>query len=155
MTAVVVLMGLAGIAALAAAVPHVLPWPQRLRWLIATNSMADPFGGLAPDLFLEEVSVQSTVCSTSTTVWLTPPARRALPRVLSLSTVTISDRTWLDRWAVARTPLLLMTTANGEVTLRGPSRCVVGLRALDDVPVHPFLPDRARRWMDGLPEPDA
>ena len=79
MTTVVVVVGLLGIAALAAAVPHVLSWPYRLRWLIAANSMPDPWGGLAPDLLLEEVSVQSTVCSTSTTVWLIPPARRALP----------------------------------------------------------------------------
>ena len=47
-----------------------------------------------------------------------------------------------------------MAMPHGEITLQGPSHCVEGLRAVDQVPLDPFLPDRARRWIDELPEPD-
>lgn len=105
-----------------------LPWPQRLRWLLATaatditgmTSACDPFG-------MREVLVVRVLSDGSwTTAFLYGPRGTGHPLALRVA-ATLPERARLERWEVARTPLLLVFGRDGEASLHGPHHAVSGL----------------------------
>jgi hypothetical protein len=62
--------------------------------------------------------------------------------------VADADRRWLDRWAVARTPLLRAVHPDGAVSLHGPTHAVTGLGYRSVVPVTGVDAVALERWLD-------
>ena len=139
----VVVLILAGVAALLAiaTVPLLLPWPQQIRWLLASTAIPDPFAmSVVPDpLTLREVTVGYVHGSAErVAVALTEISPVATPSwyVIPASAATLEQVARLQRWSVAHSPLLLITDPDGGASLHGPSHAVVGLR--------PSIPDAGR-----------
>jgi len=123
-----------GVVAVLAAVPLLLPWPQHVRWLIASTALqTDPCSlntGVAPVGRLEEVTVcRVTLGQEGLIDVATETTNRS--EHLSMPAAASSDVARLQRWASARTPLLQITGPSGEVSLYGPTHAVVGLRVID------------------------
>jgi hypothetical protein len=165
MVIVLILVGVTAVIAIAA-VPFLLPWPQQVRWLVASTTVPDPVGmslGGYP-LRMREVAVGDVDPSaervTVELVEISPPGR---PRryVLSGDAATLAATARLNRWAAAHTPLLLVADADGDSSLHGPAHAVVGLHPLppgDDLATPGLLPTRSldqdpgrqRRWVPTL-----
>jgi hypothetical protein len=111
-------------------VPFMLPWPQHLRWLIVNASIPGPFGYAVPQrsMTLQEVTVEgmeplrdgiiirlrSPLASSAQLVKWVPAASEVAKRV--------------HQWTAAGTPLLLISTTDGDQTLHSRTQCVTGLR---------------------------
>lgn len=105
--------------------PLLLPWRRHLHWLVAANSLPDPWTGATPsDLSLDEVQILSP--TGGDVVWIT--GRGGVPSALSLARLAAVDRLRLDEWADARTPLLRIVFPDGSTSLHHASQCVVFLR---------------------------
>jgi hypothetical protein len=139
MTAVVGLILLVVFAAILVAVLLHLPWPQRLRWLLAVNASAQPLDGRTMvGLFdLQQVTVRcldrdwrtdGVVC------WLDTAGG---PDLAVGGEVDDSDVAMLETWRASRTPLLLVTTPDGRQSLHADHRSVVGLQPKGHLPLLP------------------
>jgi hypothetical protein len=125
----VMLLAIALVGVVAAVVPFLLPWPQHMRWMIATSGIAYPFesGGLAGSLFLREVTVAAIDTeSDQLVVWLATASNGAL--LVRSCPPSAESACQLEQWAVAGMPLLLVSTNDGNQSLYSPSACVLGLR---------------------------
>ena len=130
-----ILIGVGALIALAA-VPLLLPWPQHLRWLIASMAVPDPVGmtPVVPPVLMREVtvtavcrSVQSVAVECAATSPPAAPLRYVLPADGDGAVVAAAR---LERWAAAATPLLLIESGADGCSLHGPAHAVVGLRRL-------------------------
>ena len=122
-----------------------MPWPQQLRWLVATAA-ADVDG---PGTELRRsCSARARWWSTDVCAdggWMTVRVRSAVgAQLLELHCpATLTETAHLQRWEVARTPLLLITSPDGESSLHGPRHAVTGLwpvpanASRTDAPVSP------------------
>src|SRR5581483_3286948 len=132
MTGVLVICGVAAIVALAIA-PFLLPWPQHLRWLVATLQTPDALmGSMSADADAREVLVES----------VTPRAGGLLIAVIDgqqrrlLEALARGDacEARLRRWMVSGVPLLQIVHPDGAISLHGPLGSATGLhRATNDV----------------------
>jgi len=129
-----ILAGVAGVLAIAT-IPLLLPWPQHLRWLIASMAAPDPVAmsvGTCP-LLMCEVAVRDVHRSAG---WITvqlvgiSPSRSSSSYALSVDATGPDVAARLERWSLAQTPLLFVDDAHGAVSLHGPSHSVVGLEPL-------------------------
>ena len=99
-----------------------LPWPQQLRWLVVTAAAdVNGPGGFAGLLGAREVVVTGVRAEAG---WMTVHVRAAVgARLLQLHCpATLTETAYLQRWEAARTPLLLITSPDGESSLHGPRR---------------------------------
>jgi len=123
-----------GVVVVLAAVPLLLPWPQHLRWLIATTALpSDSYSlnaGVAPVGRLEEVTVCRVTLGQEGLIEVATEITNR-PEHLSMPAAASSDLARLQRWAAARTPLLQITDPSGEVSLYDPTHAVVGLRVIE------------------------
>jgi hypothetical protein len=109
------------VAALALA-PLLLPWRRHLQWLVATNWLPDLWTGAMPsDLWMDEVQVLSP--PRGDVVWIT--GRGGERSALSLVRLEAADRSQLEAWANAGTPLLRVVYPDGGTSLHHVSECVV------------------------------
>jgi hypothetical protein len=105
--------------------PLFLPWPQRLRWVIASGTMADPICTQRNDL--REVHI--TGCyrvRDDVRVWLSSPGSHVCTSLLVPATAETLAA--IDRWSVERTPLLSIAHADGTFDLHAPGATISGLR---------------------------
>ena len=130
MTAAWIVIGLVALAALAAA-PLFLPWPQQLRWMVASMSVPDPVtGALGPAPFtVREVVVDDH----------RPAAGHVTVRVREIAVagqtewwITEGDGAPVAGCVLDGTPLLLMVAEDGRAVLYGPRHAAVGLRRPGD-----------------------
>jgi len=123
-----------GVVAGLAAVPLLLPWPQHLRWLIASTALqTDPCSlntGAAPVGRLEQVTVCKVTLGREGLIEIATETTNRSEH-LSMPAVPSIDVAGLQRWAASRTPLLQITDPTGEVSLYGPTHAVVGLRVIE------------------------
>jgi len=129
-----ILLILAGVAALVAIaiVPFVLPWPQHLRWLVASMAVPDPTGMSSPPcpLMMREVALRGVHHLGDLVIVEVMEAShvsRGSSYELSRGEATPTTTARLERWSAAHTPLLLVTDDSGEASLHGPAHSVVGL----------------------------
>jgi hypothetical protein len=109
-------------------VPLRLPWPQRVRWLVAANALGS-WGIPTDPAIVREVFVVDLYDDTPPRRVVVRPAGRPV-RDTSLAlpdTAGLSSAAQLARWRAAATPLLLVSDGRGGVSLHGPARSVCGL----------------------------
>jgi hypothetical protein len=135
LTAMIVLVLLFGFAAaiIISVAPFCLPWRQRLRWLIATSTVPDPWslGSMAwPGL--EEFTVKTVSPLEGGLLVVGPCGPAGVPTSLWLDCVTNQDAELLESSAAAGVPLLLIVGPDGAVALHGPTWSVAGLQVLEE-----------------------
>jgi hypothetical protein len=129
----IVILTLAGLVALVAVsvAPFCLPWHQRLRWLIATSTVPDPWGlGSMPWPGLDELTVQTVTPFHGGLLIACASGPAAAPTLLWLDCTTSEDRAHLECSAATEMPLLLIGGPDGAVTLHGPTWSVTGLQTV-------------------------
>ena len=143
MTVVLIFAGVVALVALAVA-PLLLPWQHHVRWLIATNAAADLWvPGAGVGVRMEEVRV---VQRTGNIVRLA--CERAPDRhTLSMPEIAHSDCRWLDRSAIAGTPLVQVVHPDGLVSLHSRNHAIVGLRPTVELPDDSEIGDVIEQWL--------
>ena len=107
--------------------PLLLPWPQRVRWLVISNAARDPWSaGWAGAPALEEVEIYAVFGGDDGAIWVSRPAVARL-EVFPSRDISPADQAVLREWASAGTPLLAMRRASGEVSLHSSHTAVTGL----------------------------
>jgi hypothetical protein len=127
-----VLLGAVVVAIVAA--PLLLPWPMRLRWLLASPP-CDPMVGVAfwPRATMTEAQIVG-VAERGELVEVTLaelPGPRSRTFVAHRRDAGFVAR--LEGWCTAREPLLLLRDESGDVTLGGPDGAVTGLRDVSEL----------------------
>jgi len=142
-TIALILIGTAAVIGSAIA-PFVLPWPQRVRWLLASTAMPDPTGMNARPPTMREVTVGRVHRSGEHIAVELIEAKRDTPTWYSIQAdaATLESAADLDHWSAAQTPLLLIAGTDRDVSLHGPANAVTGLQS---VPLKHSLPRRTRR----------
>jgi hypothetical protein len=150
-TILLILAGVACVAALAV-VPFLLPWPQHVRWLVASMAVPDPIGmslGACP-LTIREVSLGFVRGSTEGIIVELVDAvsdRASSTCVVPTHTATLEAAAHLQRWAATRTPLLLVTDESGEASLHGPSYAILEIHQVDLPPDRVDVRPEPRAWL--------
>ena len=148
MMVVLILAGVVALFALAVA-PLLLPWQHHVRWLIATNAAGDRWvPGAGVDVRMEEVRVVQRV---GNIVWLACEGT-ADRHTLSMPEVADADCRWLDRLAIAGTPLVQVVHPDGVVSLHSRTRAIVGLRPTIELPGNPRFGDVVEHWLEEVGE---
>jgi len=131
MVVAVVVVGI-GVVVLLGVAPFLLPWHTHVRWLAATvTAPIDPWGigaGLSSSTGCDVVTLGRVDPGPEAAVNVESIAAGHVGR-LQCPSGTSTDLARLARWAAARTPLLMVTDRNDEVSLHGPNFAVVGLRS--------------------------
>jgi hypothetical protein len=115
-----------------AAVPFLLPWPQHVRWLIATSSIPDPWSLGALALDMREVRVGAVEPTDAGIAVLLVSLGTATPWSAPVVAPSSTVAEIVQRWESDGTTLLMLTAPDGDVQLHGPTSTVTGLRALWD-----------------------
>ena len=148
MTLVLMLAGVVALFALAAA-PLLLPWQHHVRWLIATNAGADRWvPGAGVDVGMEEVRVVQRIGNIVRLACEGATDRHTL----STPEIADSDCRWLDRSAIAGTPLVQVVHPDGVVSLHSRNRAIVGLRPTVELPDDPEIGDLIEQWLHQVGE---
>jgi hypothetical protein len=124
------LLGLAALVVLAAVlglVPMILPWPQRARWLVASQAIDPITHGYAAPQFREVVITATARRDREVEVEVASPgARRGAATLVGVS-MPPEDIVRLHGWCAAGLSLLMHDGPDGSVSLHGPASSVVGL----------------------------
>jgi hypothetical protein len=135
-------------------IPFVLPWRQRVRWMVSAHCFPDPIGmALLHPGTLAEVSIVHVDRGTSgLVVHVTdePGRSRCWRYALAGEDFTPLVTGRLERWHHTGTPLLQLSDGAESVSLHGPTSAVIGLRVSED----PGGGPPGRRQPAPLPEPD-
>jgi hypothetical protein len=127
MAAIALIGALVVAAVLAVGVPLLLPWPQRLRWLLTSNADAVGTAGwaLGGDV-LDEVTVELVVADLVLIGHATGHTSAWLRGDRATLDASLDDRFRLERWQADATPLLLIERSHA-LALYGPDGCVTSL----------------------------
>jgi hypothetical protein len=123
-----------------------LPWPVRLRWLLAAQTY-DPLGihgSMSQPLTLHEVALVDVVPATGRVeIFALEATGRFRARALHLSCAapTPQTRATLERWCMYETPLMLWTESADRMHLYGPDASVIDLAPLE-VATRPASPQQ-------------
>jgi hypothetical protein len=129
-------MGIAAavlVVALLAAAPFLLPWPRRVRWLVA-QATGDPCAGALVSDVREVVAVSIIERPAETVVEVLErghPTEHALHLVAG-QPLTREEMGLLRDWAALRTPLALFGASTRSAVLAGPTVTVGPLRVVAD-----------------------
>lgn len=135
---------IAGCAALVV-LPLQLPWPQRVRWLVASNALG--YWGLPtqPTIMTEVFVVDVCAGDPFWVVLRAPGAARPDTTLVLAEAAPFGTVPRLARWRAAGTPLLLVSDRSRSVSLHGPTSAVCGLTVLDTTGVQEDAPRFSRR----------
>ncbi len=116
-----------------------LPWPQRVRWLVANNALG--YWGMPTEpIQMREVFVVD-VCHDDhelSVVVRAPGSAQPDTELVLAGAATASSVAHTARWRAAGTPLLLVSNGPGALSLHGPSQTVCGFeRRRADTPPEP------------------
>jgi len=134
-----VLGTLVGVLALAVG-PLLLPWPWRVRWILAAEAVNPLIAvtNASHEVLVEQVLVVGVGRDRATLKIVVERADAGAGRVeLVGPPCSVGELAALEGWCCARTPLVLVGEADGASTLQGPHRAITGLREADhDLAVH-------------------
>lgn len=140
MTDVALVLGtLVGVLALAVG-PLLLPWPWRVRWILAAEAVNPLIAvtNASHDVLVEQVLVLTVGHDREAVKIVVERDDGGAGHVALVGPpCSVGELAALEGWCCARTPLVLVGEADGASTLQGPHRAITGLREADhDLAVH-------------------
>jgi hypothetical protein len=122
-----------GLVVALAFLPLALPWPKRVRWTIAAQTMSNVGSGVVafPSPDLREVVLVSVETSESTlTVRVLEAGHPAADTLTFVDTSPPAADlvSLLHDWCALRTPVLLHVDRSGAASLNGPATTLTNLR---------------------------